>query len=77
MAIDIVKQIETVLDSLRPALQSDGGDLEFVSFDDGIVKIKLVGACVNCPISFYTLKFGIEKNLKESVADVREVVLAN
>ena len=63
------------LELLRPALQADGGDVEFLSFndDDGIVELRLLGACESCPISMMTLKEGIERRLKGSVPEVTAV----
>jgi len=68
-------RIEGVLEAIRPALQADGGDLEFLSFNesDGIVELRLLGACESCPISMMTLKEGIEHRLKSSVPGVTEV----
>lgn len=63
-----------VLDKLRPFLQRDGGDVELVDVEDGIVKLKLVGACGSCPSSTITLKAGIERALVEEVEGVVEVV---
>ncbi|MEX0980094.1 MAG: NifU family protein [Gemmatimonadota bacterium] len=68
-------RIEEVLHAIRPALQADGGDVEFLDFDetDGIVQLRLLGACESCPISMLTLKEGIEKRIKSSVPGVTEV----
>lgn len=63
-----------VLDKLRPFLQRDGGDVELVDVEDGIVKLKLMGACGSCPSSTITLKAGIERALVEEVEGVVEVV---
>ncbi len=69
------EQVQTVLDEVRPALQADGGDVELVEVgDDGIVKVRLTGACGSCPMSTMTLKMGIEKTLKEKIPGVKEVV---
>lgn len=68
-------EIEKALDQIRPALQADGGNVELVEVtEDGVVKVKLTGACGHCPMSTQTLKFGIERTLKEKVPSVREVV---
>lgn len=68
------KEVKAVLDEIRPALQRDGGDLEFVSVDkEGNVKIKLLGACHGCPFSTMTTKNGIERLLKERVPEVSKV----
>ncbi len=63
-----------VLDKLRPFLQRDGGDVELVDVEDGIVKLKLMGACGSCPSSTITLKAGIERALMEEIEEVKEVV---
>jgi len=69
------ERIEEVLDSIRPAIQADGGDVEFLEFDEtsGVVELRLVGACETCPISMMTLKEGIERRLKDTVPGVVEV----
>jgi len=68
-------QILEVLDSIRPAIQADGGDVEFLAYreDEGIVEVRLLGACESCPISMMTLKEGIERRLKNSIPGVSEV----
>jgi len=64
-----------MLNNVRPSLQADGGDVEFVDVtDDGIVKVRLKGACGSCPMAQITLKMGIEKYLKEKIPGVVEVV---
>lgn len=67
-------EVLEVLDKLRPFLQRDGGDVELVDVEDGIVKLKLMGACGSCPSSTITLKAGIERALLEEVEGVKEVV---
>ncbi|RAV20521.1 NifU family protein [Paenibacillus contaminans] len=67
-------EVLEVLDKLRPFLQRDGGDVELVDVEDGIVKLKLVGACGSCPSSTITLKAGIERALLEEVEGVQEVM---
>lgn len=66
-------KIVAILDKLRPYLRSEGGDLEFVKFEDGIVYVKMLGACVGCMAIDYTLKDGIEALLVENVPEVIEV----
>ena len=68
-------QIQEVLDSIRPAIQADGGDVELLTYDQesGLVEVRLMGACESCPISMMTLKEGIERRLKASVPGVAEV----
>ena len=70
-----VDKIQEVLAGIRPAIQQDGGDVEFLEFDEatGVVEVRLLGACESCPISMFTLKEGIEKRLRTSVPGVQEV----
>jgi len=69
------EQVENVLNKIKPSLQADGGDVELVDVSqDGIIKVKLTGACGSCPMSQITLKMGIERILKEEVPEVKEVV---
>ncbi|MCY0893399.1 MAG: NifU family protein [Acidibacillus sp.] len=70
----MMEQVQEVIESLRPALQSDGGDVELVSFVAGIVTLHLTGACSGCPMSTMTLKMGIERALKQSVPEVIDVI---
>ena len=67
-------KVEEVLDKIRPSLIKDGGNVELVEVNDGIVKVKLVGACAGCPMSTMTLKMGIEQILKQEIPEVKEVV---
>lgn len=67
------EKIKSVLEKIRPALQADGGDVELVDVTDGLVKVKLKGACAGCPMSMMTLKSGIEKFLKQQVPEVTGV----
>ncbi|GIP29874.1 NifU family protein [Paenibacillus sp. J23TS9] len=66
--------VAEVLDKLRPFLQRDGGDVELVDVEDGIVKLKLMGACGSCPSSTITLKAGIERALVEEVEGINDVI---
>ena len=69
------EQVEKVLDKIRPSLVADGGNVQLIDVgDDGVVKVKLVGACAGCPMSQMTLKMGIEKLLKKEIPEVKEVV---
>jgi Fe-S cluster biogenesis protein NfuA len=71
----MIEEVKKALEMIRPALQADGGDVELVEVsDDGVVKVKLVGACGHCPMSTMTLKMGIEKTLIAKVPGVKEVV---
>ena len=66
---------EAAINKVRPALQADGGNVELVDVSaDGIVKVKLTGACGSCPMSQMTLKMGIERVIKQEVPEVKEVV---
>jgi Fe-S cluster biogenesis protein NfuA len=68
-------QVARAIQDVRPSLQADGGDIELVSVgDDGIVKVRLTGACGSCPMSAMTLKMGVENYLKKTVPEVKEVV---
>jgi len=74
---NMVEEVKAVLENIRPALQADGGDVELVEVsDDGVVKVRLVGACGHCPMSTMTLKMGIERTLKDKVPGVKEVIAA-
>lgn len=69
------EQVRSALNNVRPSLQADGGDVEFVSLaDDGTVAVKLTGACGGCPMAEMTLKLGIESYLKKEVPQVTAVV---
>lgn len=68
------ERIEEALNKIRPALRADGGDVEFVSIsEDGVVKVRLQGACGGCPMSQLTLRMGIERILKKEVPEVKAV----
>jgi Fe-S cluster biogenesis protein NfuA len=68
------ERVQEALDKIRPALQADGGDVELVEVgDDGVVKVRLVGACAGCPMSQLTLANGVERVLKENVPEVTRV----
>lgn len=68
------KKIINVINSLRPFLINDGGDIEFIKYENNIVYIKMSGACANCEMIDVTIKDGIECAIKEEVSDVKEVV---
>jgi len=68
------EKVEAALAQIRPALQADGGDVELVDVSQGVVKLKLKGACAGCPMSTITLRQGIERVLKEQVPEVKEVI---
>jgi len=68
-------QVRTALEDVRPSLQADGGDVEFVGVsDDGVVSVRLTGACGSCPMSTMTLKLGIEKYLRKEIPEVNAVI---
>ena len=75
MAEPLEDQIKSALDNVRPSLQADGGDVEFVSVsEDGVVSVKLTGACGTCPMAQMTLKMGVETYLKKEVPQVSTVI---
>jgi len=69
------ERVQKAIDSIRPSLQADGGDVELVDVSaDGVVKVRLRGACSGCPMSQMTLKMGIEKIIKKEVPEIKEVI---
>ena len=73
MSDDLKERVEKSLDTIRPALMADGGNVELVDVVDGIVKVRLQGACGTCPSALMTLKQGIEVRVKEDVPEIQEV----
>jgi len=70
--------IESALDEIRPYLKADGGDISLIEVsDDLVVKVELLGACVGCPMSYQTMKNGIEQVVKKAVPGVKEVLAVN
>jgi len=68
------EKVEAILDEIRPSLQADGGDVELIDVtEDGIVKVRLKGACAGCPMSTLTIKNGIERVLKSEIPEVKSV----
>ena len=67
-------KIEIALNSIRPALQADGGDIQLVSVEDGVVKVHLTGACGSCPMSQMTMTQGVEKAIRKVVPEVKKVI---
>ena len=67
-------KVEAVLAQIRSALQADGGDVELVDANEGVIRLKLKGACAGCPMATMTLRHGIEQVLKEKVPEVKEVI---
>ncbi len=77
MSATLKERVEAALEKVRPSLQADGGDVELVDVsDDGIVTVRLTGACGGCPMSQMTLKMGIEKIIKQNVPEIKSVVAA-
>jgi len=70
---DLQNRVQQVLDTIRPTVQGDGGDIELVDIVDGVVQIRLAGSCVGCMYSMMTLQAGIERMLKEQVPEVKAV----
>ena len=71
MDAEMQEDVETVLETIRPSLMADGGNVELVDIDDGVVKLRLIGSCSSCSRSIMTLKMGIERALKKAVPMVR------
>ncbi|MDD2524522.1 MAG: NifU family protein [Endomicrobiia bacterium] len=68
-------KVEEVLNKVRPSLQADGGNVELVDVtEDGIVKVKLTGACGSCPMSTMTLQYGVKKAIMEAIPEVKDVI---
>ena len=76
MGVDVKEKVEKAIDSIRGYLQADGGDVELVEVieDEGIVKVRLTGACGSCPMSQMTLQMGIERVLKQQVPEVKRII---
>ena len=73
MSGTIEKKVQKALDEIRPSLQADGGDVKLVAVEKGVVKVRLQGHCVGCPMSALTLKQGVETHLKKRVPEVLKV----
>ncbi len=71
MDAEMQEDVEMVLETIRPSLMADGGNVELVDIDDGVVKLRLIGSCSSCSSSIMTLKMGIERALKKAVPMVR------
>ena len=69
------EKVEKVLEKIRPSLQADGGDIELVDItDDGIVRVRLRGACAGCPSSMMTIQFGVERTLRQEVPEMKKLI---
>mgnify|MGYP002743402708 FL=1 len=71
---ETVDRIKFELEKIRPKLIMDGGNIEYINFKDGILKVRFLGECANCELSHITLKYAIEKNLKEKIPEVKKVI---
>jgi Fe-S cluster biogenesis protein NfuA len=72
---DIYNKVEESLETIRPYLNEDGGDIKIVEItDEMVVKVKLLGACESCPMSFMTMKAGVEASIKKSIPEIRGIV---
>ena len=67
------ERVQKVIDKIRPSLQADGGDVELIDVVDGVVTVKLQGACAGCPMSQMTLKQGIERMVKQEIPEIKSV----
>ena len=73
-SLTLFQRVEQVIERIRPAVQSDGGDLELVNItDEGVVQVRLHGACIGCPSSSMTLHMGIERNVREKIPEITGV----
>jgi len=73
MGETVKEKVEKALEELRPQLQADGGDIELLGVDNGIVKVKMKGACVGCPMSTMTIQWGVENFLKKKIPGIVKV----
>jgi Fe-S cluster biogenesis protein NfuA len=74
--LSVREKVEKALEKIRPSLIADGGNVELIDVQEGVVKLKLTGACGGCPMSQLTLKMGIERFLKKEIPEIKEVVAA-
>jgi Fe-S cluster biogenesis protein NfuA len=68
------ERVEVALDRIRPALRADGGDVELVDVQDGVVTVRLTGACGSCPMSTMTLRTGVERAIRQEVPEIKKLV---
>ena len=73
MSETLETKVKKALEEVRPQLQADGGDIEYVGFENGTVKVKLKGSCSGCPMSAMTLQWGVENFLKKQIPEVKKV----
>ncbi|MBE0636991.1 MAG: NifU family protein [Bacteroidales bacterium] len=75
---ELTKKVQNVIDQIRPYLQNDGGDIEFIELtDENIVNVRLLGACGSCPYSTMTLKSGVENAMKRAIPEIKSVEAVN
>ena len=70
---ETISKIKIELEKIRPKVMMDGGDIEFINFKDGILKLRFKGECAHCELSHITMKFAIEKNILEKIPEVKKV----
>jgi len=75
--MDILERVEKALDSIRPYLEADGGNVRVLDIKDGLARLELLGACGNCPMSTMTLKAGVEEAIKKAVPEIKAVEAIN
>ncbi len=75
LSVTLIQKIHEALDEIRPMLQKDGGDIEFIKFENNIVYVSLKGACKRCPFSLMTMRFGVEEALKRNVSSCVTVMV--
>jgi len=73
---EMEEQIKEALNEIRPALQADGGDIDYLGMEDGYVKVRLRGACSGCPSSTITLQMGVERAIRGRVPEIKGVISA-
>jgi Fe-S cluster biogenesis protein NfuA len=73
MSETVEKRVQAALAEIKPQIQADGGDIDLVAIENGIVKVRLRGACVGCPMSALTLKQGVERIIKSKVPEIKSV----
>jgi Fe-S cluster biogenesis protein NfuA len=69
----LYERVDRALDQIRPAIRMDGGDVELISVEEGIAKVRMMGACGGCPMSTMTLKMGIERAIRQKVPEIKAV----
>ena len=74
---DMQSKVEDILDKIRPSLMMDGGNVELIGVDNGVVKVRLTGGCAHCSMSSVTLKMGIERLLQQEIPGIKEVINVN